>query len=323
MAALARAGIAEAQREAIAHGNLERLTGRAAARQAPTSRRGRHPVFADGGAAVPPKGSLWQRCLAGEPLGVDILDAHGHLGPSAGYVLEHQDETSQIDDLLRAMDRLGQRTLIVSGLQALLGSAVEGNRLLADLLKPHADRILMYLAFNPFYADGLTPHFDEWFSNPQVVGFKTLCDYWKVKISDPRFDPMWEYANRHRLPVLVHTWEGPYDAPAMMRDLARKYPDLALLLAHSGGTDGGRREAEEMAAEFPNVFLEWCGSFCSSRRWEDTLKKVPAAQVIYGTDAAAHGIHWELGRLLSMDVPDEVIVPILGANMRRLLARRT
>jgi hypothetical protein len=37
---------------------------------------------------------------------------------------------------------------------------------------------------------------------------------------------------------------------------------------------------------------------------------------------AAHGIDWELGRLLSLDVADEVLVPILGANMRRILTRR-
>ena len=79
---------------------------------------------------------------------------------------------------------------------------------------------------------------------------------------------------------------------------------------------------EELAAEFPNVFLEWCGSFCTTRRWEDTLKVVPVSQVVYGTDAAAHGIDWELGRLLSLDVPEDTITAILGKNMRRILARR-
>jgi predicted TIM-barrel fold metal-dependent hydrolase len=77
-----------------------------------------------------------------------------------------------------------------------------------------------------------------------------------------------------------------------------------------------------MALEFPNVFLETCGSFCTTRRWEDTLKSVPVSQVVYGTDAAAHDIHWELGRILSLDVSEEVLVPILGQNMRRILARR-
>jgi hypothetical protein len=29
-----------------------------------------------------------------------------------------------------------------------------------------------------------------------------------------------------------------------------------------------------------------------------------------------------LGRLLSLDVPDKVLIPILGGNMRRILAMR-
>ena len=49
----------------------------------------------------------------------------------------------------------------------------------------------------------------------------------------------------------------------MAREIVARYPDLALILGHSGGTDAGRREAEDLAGEFPNVFLEWCGSFCS------------------------------------------------------------
>ena len=133
---------------------------------------------------------------------------------------------------------------------------------------------------------------------------------------------MWEYANRRRLPILIHTWGGGYDSPALLKDIARKYPEASFLLGHTGGSDTGRAEAEALALENPNVYLEWCGSFCSSTLWEDTLKKVNPRQVVFGTDAVAHGIPWELGRLLSLDVPDKILVPILGANMRRILARR-
>ena len=307
IAALARADISDEDRAMIAHGNLDRLTGLSPKSEAADLSRGN---------------DLWRLCLAGEPLGVDIVDAHGHFGPLGGYVLEHQDEREQIPAVLAAMDRLGQRTFIASGTAALHGDPAEGNELLHQLLKPHADRLSIYAVFNPFYASDLIPRLDEWFAHPQFVGFKTLCDYWEVKISDPRFDPMWEYANLHRLPVLMHSWTGPFDSPAMTRDIVRKYTDLSLLVAHAGGSDKGRREAEELAAEFPNVFLEWCGSFCTTRRWEDTLKIVPASQVVYGTDAAAHGIPWELGRLLSLDAPENVIIQVLGANMRRILARR-
>ena len=97
------------------------------------------------------------------------------------------------------------------------------------------------------------------------------------------------------------------------------YPEAIFILGHSGGNDAGREEAEKLALENKNVFLEWCGSFCSRRRWEDTIQKVGNHRIVFGTDAVYHSIDWELGRLLSLDVEDDVLKPILGANMRAIL----
>ena len=308
IAQLARAEITEQERQLIMHGNLERLLGlkgdAKAARVPPTK----------------PANSLWGRCLAGQPLGVDIVDAHFHLGPSAGYVLKDQEERSQVKPALKVMDALGIQTVLVSGMQALLSEAVEGNNLLEKVLLPNSDRFKGYLGFNPFYADALVHNFERYFSGPFFAGFKTLCGYWGVKTNDPRFQPMWAYANRHRLPILNHTWGK--DDISLLGDIVKKYPQAHFLLGHSGGPEDGRREAEALARGNPNVYLEWCGSFCSSVAWEQTLQQVNPRQVVFGTDAMAHDIYWELGRLLSLDVPDATLIPILGQNMRRIMGLR-
>jgi predicted TIM-barrel fold metal-dependent hydrolase len=307
IAAVARAGISPAQRELIAHGNLDRLLGLAA----PAPR-----------AAAMAGHQFWKRFLEGKPLGTPVVDAHLHIGPSAGYVIEEQTEEGQIRLALRDAKRIGFRTMVISGLQALLGDAVKGNDRLETLLRPHSGLLKGYVAFNPFFADQLVKRFKRYFAGRVFVGFKTLCDYWRVPITDPRFKPMWEYANAHRLPVLMHTWDGDYDSPAMMKDLVDEYPDVSFLFGHSGGGNKGRQEVTELAEGHPNVFLEWCGSFCSTIRWEETLAKVGVRQVVFGTDAMAHDFDWELGRLLSLDVPDSKLIPILGQNMQRVLARR-
>ncbi len=306
--ALARANITEGQRRRIAFGNLDLLTGLESERLVPPAPR--------------PANTYWLRFLSGETLAADVVDAHGHLGPSGGYVLENQREERQMEATFRSMEALGIRTMIVSGLQALMGDPVEGNELIERLLRPHAGRLMGYVVFNPFYADKLTPRFDDWFQGPVFRGFKILCSYWKVPVTDRRFDAMWRYADRHHLPVLSHTWDDEYSRPALFEDLVVRYPQVSFLLAHSGGGDAGRREAEELARGHPNVFLEWCGSFCSTIPWEDTLRRVSPRQVVFGSDAMAHSFDWELARLLSMDVPDAALRPILGGNMRRILARR-
>ncbi|MBI2437474.1 MAG: amidohydrolase family protein [Lentisphaerae bacterium] len=140
-----------------------------------------------------------------------------------------------------------------------------------------------------------------------------------MSIADERFRPMWEYANAHCLPILNHTWQGTHNSPAMLTDVVKRYPQAIFLLGHSGGEDAGRAEAEELAAAHANVYLEWCGSFCSSIPWEDTLRRVSTRKLVYGSDAYYHGVPWELGRLLSLNLPDAALVPVLGANMRRIL----
>ncbi len=310
IAALAQAEISNADRQNIAHGNLDRLL---AVRTDPLPTR---TVGARG------KHRLWQRLLNRKPLGVDVVDAHAHLGASGGYVIEEHDIRRQASMALAAMRRLGINTMIASGMQALFGSPIEGNDILEKTLVPHSGHLLGYVAFNPSYANELIPRLDRYFAGKVFVGFKLLCDYWGVPVTDPRFIPMWAYANRRRLPVLIHTWDGPRNSPGMLKDLVKEYPAVSFILGHAGGGAGGRVEAEDLAAAHPNVYLEWCGSFCNTVAWESTLKKVNPRQVVFGTDAVLHGIPWELGRLLSLDVPDKVLIPILGANMRRILARR-
>lgn len=303
--ALARADLTAAQRGQIAHGNLDRLTGLGATPPATTRWTAN---------------TLWPRFLDGKPLGVDVVDAHGHLGPSAGYVIEDQEERAQLQAGLKVMDKIGIRTLLVSGMQAILGAPGEGNALLETVVCPHADRVSGYVGFNPIYAGELIPKLDTWFAGPVFKGFKTLCGYWGVKLDDPRFKPMWTYANRHRLPILNHTWGK--DDIIRLRNVVGRYPRAHFLIGHSGGGNDGRVEAEALAREYPNVYLEWCGSFCSTMLWEETLRTVDPRQVVFGTDAMAHDFNWELARLLSLDLDDQTLGAILGGNMRRILSMR-
>ncbi len=308
IAQLARGDVTEKERQLIMHGNLERLLGLKGCAKATSVR------------SAKPADSLWDRCLSGKVLGVDVVDAHFHLGPSGGYVLKEQDECSQVKPALRTMDAIGIQTVLVSGMQALMGDAVEGNNLLEKVLLTNSSRFKGYLGFNPFYADALIRNFDRYFSGQFFAGFKTLCGYWGVKINDQRFTPMWDYANRHHLPILNHTWGK--DDISLLKDVVKKYPHAHFLLGHSGGNEEGRREAESLAQGNPNVYLEWCGSFCNTVSWEKTLQQVNPRQIVFGTDAMAHDIYWEIGRLLSLDVPDKILIPILGQNMRRILTMR-
>ena len=309
IAGLIYADITEKQQSLIAHENLERILGLDSLPRSTAHR----PM---------PNGSLWSRYMRKEKSDIEIIDAHGHIGPVAKWVLQDRNMDEQIPEAIRWMDKTGISRMFVSGEHALYSDPVEGNRILLNALAGHRDRFSGYVVFNPYFAKELTPLFDEYFADDFFIGFKLLCDYWKIPLTDPGFKPVWEYADRNALPILIHTWEGAYDSPAILKDVIPKYRNATFILGHSGGTDKGRREAEELALANKNVYLDFCGSFCTRKTWEETIKLVGNDRVVFGSDSILHDQAWELGRLLSLDLPDEMLKPILSGNIRRILGKR-
>lgn len=316
ISALLHADIGEKERSMIAHGNIERLLGIEA--DARCISAGFNGVGDYSGNIS----RIEHRLKSFVKSGIDVIDAHGHLGTGSAYVLEKTKPEEQIPLLLNNMDKLGIKEMIISGFQALFAEPVEGNLTLEKTLTPFKGRFKGYLSFNPFNGDELESRFDSFFKGDFFIGFKLLCDYHHVSLTDKRFEAVWKYANLHRLPILMHTWGGNYNSPSMLKDIVARYPDAIYILGHAGGNNAGRLEAEELAQSNGNVYLEWCGSFCSTIPWEETIKKLGSSHIVFGTDAILHNQAWELGRLLSLDVEDEDLVPILGSNMREILSRR-
>lgn len=313
IAALAHARLDASEREAIAHRNIERLL--------------RLPPYR-GAMPTPPAllndKPLWQRSRTGMALeDIEIIDAHGHSPPHArGWVIRRNTVESGIKEVLERMDSLGIDRLILSPESALFGENLANNRETEHMLERHRDRIAGYLVYNPLYGREMAPNLDDFFSRDFFVGFKLLAAYWQIPMNDPGYEPVWDYAHRHRLPILMHTWEGSTCSPAILRDIVRRYPDAFYLLGHAGGGTQGRLEAEALALEHPTVYLEFCGSFTASRPFETSLEIVGPDRVVFGSDTAAHDPAWELGRYLSMPLPDDKLIPGLSANMNRILAAR-
>jgi predicted TIM-barrel fold metal-dependent hydrolase len=238
IAALLHAEINEEARECIAHKNLDELLGIQDIKMDCEI-----PVSSPNG-----KNSLWNRFINDQNIEVDIIDAHGHLGASSINVIKQNTVKKQVEYLSPLMEKINIKTLIVSSMQALNGDGVEGNITLEkDMASCNNGNYLGYLSFNPFYGSKLASLFDEFFSRNFYIGFKLLCDYWAVPVTDSRFKPVWEYADGHHMPILLHTWEGNYDSPALLKDIAAEYSNAIFILGHSGGGDKGRREAIELA----------------------------------------------------------------------------
>lgn len=314
LAALIYANISDRTRDSIAYRNLEQLLG--------------YAVTGAEAVETAPLNPLWHRFLQGEGLrGLDIVDAHAHIGPPArGWYIPQIEIGEQIAILDRELTHMGIAQLISSPEPALFAHPVSGNRQVEDAVAQHSEtkaQFSGYFVYNPHYGEELgRPVLDQFFARDYFIGLKILPEYWRIPLVDKRLIPAWEFAQEHRLPILIHTWENSSGTAAMAGEIAARYPDAIFLLGHSGGGDAGRVEAEAAAIAYDNVYLEWCGSFTSRMDWHQTIQRVGARKLVYGTDTFFHDIAWELGRLLSLNLTEAQFALILGQNIRRILAMR-
>jgi uncharacterized protein len=313
IAALQHARITDSERSLISCGNAGRLLGITPLSEKISS----EPVIIN-------DKPVWKRFSEGFPVeGVEVIDAHAHIAPSTrGWILRDVEIEDNVSNLILQMDACGVSKTVVAPESGLFSEPISGNLEVERIMLKHLDRFAGYLAFNPWYSDRLVPELDGFFSRGFFVGLKILASYWRVPVEDKRYVPAWEYANRYSLPILLHTWDGVYDSPGMLKNIVSFYPDAKFLLGHAGGGTQGRAEAVELARENANVFLEFCGSFTTPADWLDTIKSVGIDKVIFGSDTGAHGLAWELGRFLSIPLPDKELIPAMGQNFKKILSGR-
>ena len=310
--ALAHAEITAEERELIAHGNLEKLLG-----IAPLERKLAHePEFSDK--------PLWKTFKQGKPLsGVKVIDIHTHLaGPNTrGWILPEAHPEQGIAEMVRVMDRYGVAQSILIANRALFSDVVRGNREAETLAARYPGRFRGWFAFNPWHADEVDEALlDEFFSRDYFVGIKLLPGYWLVPLEDPRYRLAYEYAEKHRLPILIHTWSVE---TAKLAEIAAQYPHAKFIAGHTGCDDTGRVHVVADAEKAPNIYLDFTASFCSSMPWYELFDRFDRKRFLFGSDAALHNESYELSAFLSMPVPDAELIPMLAGNFERILAERT
>jgi len=244
-----------------------------------------------------------------------IYDMHGHMGPWGAIYFPR----SKPEAMIETMDECGVKMLVFSHHLALM-SPNTGNRPSLQAVREHPDRLRAYCVINPNYPEIADREVDTFAENRDAyVGFKFLSDYHQVAVNDERYRRAWEYAERNRLLLLMHTWGGsPYDGAAALHRAIEGYPNVRVLLGHSchGDWDG----AIALTHEFPNVYLELTALFDDRGILEKFAGEVGSERMLFGTDLPWFDPHQAIGALLSAHISDEDRHNICHRNAEKLLA---
>lgn len=242
--------------------------------------------------------------------GFRIWDTHTHLGEAL-----HSGRSQSADDLLRVMDREGIDRAVCIPFPVVTDYRATHD-LIADAVRSHPDRFTGTVCLNPFvpraqFETEVRRCADE-------LGFRAI----KLQPQYQALNPLWrrndfffETAVRHDLPLIVHTGAGaPYALPSLYISVARRFPELRIILAHAGG---GVYVGEcIVAAEVcPNIYVEL--SSLMPHHVAEVVRYVPSDRLLIGSDLL-ESTAVEIGKIVELDADRDVKEDILWNTAERL-----
>lgn len=176
------------------------------------------------------------------------------------------------------------------------------NKFASEVVNRHPGIFFAYAHHDPMLPDA-ADRLERGITQQGLRGYKILGPRVDIPLSDHRFDPIWEVAQAHEVPVLIHF--GIMGAaggiashininPLAIHDAAKRFPNLPFIVPHFG--TGYLFETLNLCWACPNVYIDTSGSN-QWMRWvpyEVTLESlfrkfhetIGASRIIFGTDSS-------------------------------------
>jgi uncharacterized protein len=176
-----------------------------------------------------------------------------------------------------------------------------------------------------------------WETEPRIAGIKLFPGYLPFYPHDPRLAPLYEFAHRRGLPVLVHQGDTldrqglvKFARPIELDEVAVRYPDVRFVLCHFGNP--WVEEAAEVVYKNENVYADTSGLLahpsapyfermveqCRRRLFQAVISVGAADRILYGSDWPLEELRVAVALVDRLELPEEDRVKILGGNAARL-----
>lgn len=234
-----------------------------------------------------------------------FIDAHNHLGVRHGASQTAAEMVARIDSA--GVDR------------AVVFPFVEGdfsNDVIVDAVAQYPDRLIPYAAINPWRRQAAVDELES-LAGRGFRGLKVHPTLHGYHLSDlGLMGPVMETLRAHRMVLISHGASDLYNAPPEFGRLARAFPDVPVMAAHSG-TFWSHDQAIEVAAENPNLYLETAR--VPVFEVTHSIRELGAEKVVWGTDSPFVDYEFEFTKMRGCVRTDEEHSLVCGGNLARLL----
>jgi hypothetical protein len=183
------------------------------------------------------------------------------------------------------------RTVVFGGKARLSGLWVD-DRYVAGYVAAHPDTLIGFLSVDPTQ-EGWQRELEIGHQELGLRGIKLLPMYAGFRPDDARLDPLWDYASRRALPVLLHTGttfisQAPLECtlPRHLDAAATRWPDVKIIMAHLGHPYEG--ECVVVIRKHANVYADLSALHYRPFQLYHSLMLVQEygvwSKVLFGTD---------------------------------------
>jgi predicted TIM-barrel fold metal-dependent hydrolase len=187
-------------------------------------------------------------------------------------------------------------------------------------------RLLPFASINPFVVTDLVTELERLIDEFGFKGIKVYPPYQHHYPNDIRMYPLYAKVQELGMPMLVHTGSSvfkgariKYGDPLHLDDVAIDFPEMPILLAHSG-RPFWYEQAFWMARRHPNVYLEVSGLPAKKlMEYFPRLEEI-APKVVYGSDWPGNpDLKRNVRAIQKLPLSTEAKQAILHDNAARLL----
>ncbi len=231
-----------------------------------------------------------------------IIDTHAHLGSSRVF-----DCGINEDSILLSMEKNKVDAILIQILPGAIPNSETAHENIYKLTKKFPKKIFGVASVNPNLPSlEVTSKLEKYINEYGFVAIKLHTVGYSVNPLSKGGTLLFETANKLRVPIIVHTGTGiPFASPSLNMIQAKKYPELKIILAHSG-MNVFAQEAYIAAKECSNIFLET--SWTSAENIEWFIKDLGSDKVVMGSDIfnnTCYNQTIEINKYNLINIPDK------------------
>ena len=242
-----------------------------------------------------------------------IVDIHSHFG-DPWYAYWKKMVTAE--EHLVSMDKYGIDKRCLSW-QNPHHAPDEGNLKVAEVVKKYPDRFLGFAVINPrWYGDAVEEAIKAK-DDLGMVGLKFHPGTCQFHADSPCLDRVMEKGVELGFPMLFHCGLDEYSHPRNLGNLAARFPEATIIMAHMGGL--AWFEAIAIAGKYKNIILDTTASSNWYRIMNYAIETVGEERIVFGMDFPSMNPAPEIAKVKEADITEKQKEKIFSENAARIL----